>query len=282
MHPLTPSSTEMTLSPVQGSNAINIEIEAEKTRLYINEIKSPLGHLTAAVDALQGQAMQIALLGEPGTRKEIFDLREQMVNQDKKHQEGLAEIQHILDELLENQVVEEMRKHVEQVIANQIDGLVKEHVAECLKTHIPQELQSEVESSRRELEELDLRLHNSESRRANGNLRHNKADDLLATMLMPDGTVSTYYPKDLKGLFELDGETTKALMADYGLPEPTGSRDHNLNRFMQFCGVRYQLVEQHSCFQSFNRLTMPSILRSAPHRCCGIQSCFRGMDFLPS
>ena len=33
-------------------------------------------------------------------------------------------------------------------------------------------------------------------------------------------------------------------MDDYVLPEPTESRDHNLNKFMQFCGVRYQLVEQ--------------------------------------
>lgn len=38
-------------------------------------------------------------------------------------------------------------------------------------------------------------------------------------------------------------EDTEALMADYGIPEPSESRDHNLNRFMQFCGVRYQLVE---------------------------------------
>lgn len=44
-----------------------------------------------------------------------------------------------------------------------------------------------------------------ESRRANGNLRHSKTDDLLATMLMLDGTVSPRYPKDLKSLFELDG-----------------------------------------------------------------------------
>jgi len=166
-----------------------------------------------------------------------------MRNQDRKHKEGLVEIQNILNDLLDNQVKADMRKKVEQEITSRIDELVKEHVVECLKVHIPQELQNEVASSKRELEELNIRLHNSESRRANGNLRHNKADDLLATMLMLDGNVSPRYPKDLRGLFELDGETTRALMVDYTLPEPGESRDLNLNKFMQFCGVRYQLVE---------------------------------------
>ncbi|PPQ98365.1 hypothetical protein CVT26_013621 [Gymnopilus dilepis] len=236
------SSTQGPGSPIRSPKAISIN--AENTKLHINEIKRPLGTLTAAMDALQGQTMQIALLGEPGTKQEISDLREQMRDQDRKHKEGLSEIQNILDDLLDNQVKSGMRKQVEQEIATRIDELVKEHVAECLKIHIPQDLQEEVASSKRELDELNIRLHNSESRRANGNLRHSKTDDLLETMLMLDGTVSPRYPKDLKSLFELDAATVRALMDDYVLPEPTESRDHNLNKFMQFCGVRYQLVEQ--------------------------------------
>ena len=50
---------------------------------------------------------------------------------------------------------------VEQEIASQIDELVKEQVEECLKTHIPREVQDELAISKRELEELNLRLHNS-------------------------------------------------------------------------------------------------------------------------
>lgn len=50
---------------------------------------------------------------------------------------------------------------VEQEIASQIDELVKEQVEECLKTHIPKEVQDELAISKRELEELNLRLHNS-------------------------------------------------------------------------------------------------------------------------
>ena len=50
---------------------------------------------------------------------------------------------------------------VEQEIASQIDELVKEQIEECLKTHIPKELQDELAISKHELEELNLRLHNS-------------------------------------------------------------------------------------------------------------------------
>jgi hypothetical protein len=84
----------------------------------------------------------------------------------------------ILDELLEKQIVQEMRKQgnrptnwprmiqltniqVEQEIESQIDEIVKEQVEECLKTYIPKELQDELAVSKRELEELNLRLHNS-------------------------------------------------------------------------------------------------------------------------
>jgi len=61
---------------------------------------------------------------------------------------------------------------------------------------------------------------------------------------MSDGMVSRHYPKDLKSLFMLDAETTKALLSDYEVPaSDSDSQDHNLNRFMYFCGVQYQLVE---------------------------------------
>jgi len=41
-------------------------------------------------------------------------------------------------------------------------------------------------------------------------------------------------------------ESVKALMNDYEFKQPLSSNnDHNLNRFMQFCGVRYQLVARY-------------------------------------
>ncbi|KIM40360.1 hypothetical protein M413DRAFT_28841 [Hebeloma cylindrosporum] len=248
MEPLTPNSTERTLSPIHGPTAI--ELEAQKTRQFINEFKKPLDDLTTTFSALHAQTMQVATSGGDVTgNQKLSDLLQQMDAQDHKHKAGLIEIQsewfscQILDELLEKKIVEEMRKQVEQEVASQIDELVKEQVEECLKTHIPKDLQDEVAVSKRELEALNLRLHNSESRRANAKLQIDKPGEPLATMFMPNGNVSGRFPKDLTSLFNLDAENTNALMVDYGIPEPSESRDNNLNRFMQFCGVRYQLVE---------------------------------------
>jgi hypothetical protein len=50
---------------------------------------------------------------------------------------------------------------VEREIQNQIDEIVREHVFECLKDHIPIELQLEAAERKRELEQLNLALHNS-------------------------------------------------------------------------------------------------------------------------
>ncbi|KJA28810.1 hypothetical protein HYPSUDRAFT_50984 [Hypholoma sublateritium FD-334 SS-4] len=221
-------------SPAISSVAIDAQVERVKS--FSTDINAPLNGLT------------VALLGEVGTPEEFDELRQRMRSQDQKHREGLQEIQSVLDDLLQNQIMEAMREKVEEEIKSQIDELVREQVAQCLKEHIPPALQDEFAMSKRELEELNLRLHNSESRRANGKLRSEKPNDALATMLMSDGSVSAAYPKDLKGLFSLDADTISALIKEYELPEPVVAeaardRSRNLNRLMHFCGVRYQLVD---------------------------------------
>ena len=50
-----------------------------------------------------------------------------------------------------------------------------------------------------------------ESRRVNGNLRTTRPDDVLASLLMPNGVISERFPKDLKGLFSLDGKSNGCL-----------------------------------------------------------------------
>lgn len=136
-----------------------------------------------------------------------------------------------------------MKEQVNREIVDQIDALVQEQVAQCLKDHIPEDLQLELAQNKQEFEELQLALHNSESRRMNGSLRANRPEEALHSIYMADGTISHLFPKDLKGLFDLDADTLKDLLAEYGLAAGISHiRDANLNKFMQFCGVRYQLV----------------------------------------
>ncbi|KAG2016081.1 hypothetical protein CC2G_009292 [Coprinopsis cinerea AmutBmut pab1-1] len=211
-------------------------------QLFANA-KVSLDALSAAFESLHGQTMQMAAVNGSAGSKELTEFRQEISEQEQRHKEGLDEIQRIIDDLLDKQVVEQMRDQVEQEINEHIDEMVKDCLGECLKAHIPKDLQEEVEDSKRELERARLALYNSESRRMNSKLRSDKPDEPLDALVMSNGSVSAHFPKDLQGLFTLDAETCKTLVQEYGLPEVSDSRDKNLNRFMQFCGVRYQLVE---------------------------------------
>ncbi|TEB37667.1 hypothetical protein FA13DRAFT_1726780 [Coprinellus micaceus] len=197
--------------------------------------------------------MQVDLVhnGDEG-EKDATDFRDDAQAQLTRHENGIAEIQAIIDELLGKQALCQVREQIEKDITSQIDDIVKAQIAACLQEHIPKELQAEVEDSKRELERARLSLHNSESRRMNGKLRSSKPDELLDTILTPDGSVSPHFPKDLRSLFNLDAEACKALAADYDFPQVSGSRDKNLNRIMQFVGVRYQMVEMLASLKSIS------------------------------
>jgi len=217
----------------------------------IRDMKLTLGALDDTLGELHGQTMQIALLGgEPQIARDIENLRRQLMDHDQRQKEGIQEIKLILKNVLDCEVVELLKKQAEEDIAREIDQLVAEQVAICLKDHIPQELQEEVENQQMILEEVRRDLHNSESRRSNAALRTDHGDDSLQVIFKADGTVPTAYPPNLQALFDMDAPTSRALMLEYGLPGSSESRERNLNRLMQFLGVRYQMVREGSATRS--------------------------------
>jgi len=121
--------------------------------------------------------------------------------------------------------------------------MVKEQVALNLLEHVPESLQADLAMRKRQLEEVQQALHNSESRRANAELRSGNTDGTLHTIYRSDGEISPLFPEDLSSLFALDGDTAKRLLMEYEQgPITSDSRESNLNRFIQFCGVLYQVV----------------------------------------
>ncbi|CCO34771.1 hypothetical protein BN14_08879 [Rhizoctonia solani AG-1 IB] len=65
--------------------------------------------------------------------------------------------------------------------------------------------------------------------------------DALHKLLLPSGMVSADFPDNLGELFAMDGPQAKRLLEEYGI-DASESREKNLNRFMQFIGVSYQMV----------------------------------------
>lgn len=206
-------------------------------------MKQALEPLQITYDTLEKQVGHIAMLGgHPETSKQLNALRKRMDDQDRIQLEGIEEIQLLLKVILPNQMIERMRQEMEKEYASQIDELVEEQVAICLKTHIPEELQNEVAESKRQLEELQQALHNSESRRANASLQLSDQNSAFHTIYAPNGEISADYPRNLAALKALDAETSKRLMAHYGIPDVSEERERNINRFMQFCGLPYQIT----------------------------------------
>ncbi|KAJ7188787.1 hypothetical protein C8R46DRAFT_30047 [Mycena filopes] len=209
----------------------------------IENMKTMLGDLDRTLGELHGQTLQIALLGgEPQFARDIENLRRQLADHDRRQTEGIQEVKLILDHVLRSEVVELLKQQVEDEIAREVDQLVEEQVALCLKDHIPQDLQDQVAEQQRILEEVRRDLHNSESRRSNAALREDHEDDVLQAIYKADGSVPDGFPSNLKALFDMDVATCRALVAEYELPGGSESREGNLNRLMQFLGVKYQLV----------------------------------------
>jgi hypothetical protein len=227
----TSSQTPTTLSP-----------EVAKATEMLQQMTVKLEPLSKAFDAIAEKATQVAVLdGDSEIAQNLNRLREEMKEQDNKHAKGIEEIQGLLTELIEVKLIKHLETEAEKSIEAQIDEILEQQVAEDLKKHIPQDLQNELAKSKQELEGLQRALKNSESLRANALLREDEPDGILHEIYSPNGEISSMFPRDLNALFNMDGETCKQLLIDYGIPDVSDSRETNLNRFIQFCGVPYQL-----------------------------------------
>jgi len=229
--------------PDSGENMFNVcSPEVAKVKQSIRVVKGSVGTLTASIDIIGNQAAQIMLLGGGlETAQELNNLVKEMEAQEKKQQEDIQNILALAEDVLKGQMEDHLKMRIEKEINAQIDEEVKSQVAAQLQTIIPKKLQDEVASTKRQLQKAQRDLSNSESRRSNAKLRF-PDNNRLQAILMSNGEASEAYPKDLQSLFGLDANKCKQLMSDYEMEDASDSKEKNLNRFIEFCGVSYQLM----------------------------------------
>ncbi|KAI0800404.1 hypothetical protein C8Q74DRAFT_1314011 [Fomes fomentarius] len=253
--------TTLTAAPAEVTAAAEI----------IEKMKGSLSSLGKTLDSLGNQTVQmIQVGGEAQIAHQIGSLRKHMDAQEKKQDEQIIEIEGdwasflparilvdrfmriytgILKEVLEQDIIEHLTALIEGGIISEIDALVEEQVALQLPEYIPQELQDELRDQRKQLEEVQKALHNSESRRANATLRSHKLHERVHNLFNIHGEVSKDFPRTLGDMFSISADTAASLMKDYGLGEPTPSRERNINRIMQHCGIQYQLLTPVTSFR---------------------------------
>ncbi|CAE6531087.1 unnamed protein product [Rhizoctonia solani] len=230
-------STVGTIGPAAIPNP-----EIEHVREVIVKMKETLGALGINFDSLGDQTAKVATIPSGmETNQEILAVQRHMSRQRRKQDENIEEIKKLLREVAQEQIVEHLRNSVADQVLEIIDDFVEEEVRKQLDEIIPVELQNQVVEQKRQLEEVRRSLHNSEARRANALLRSTHMTDALHKLLLPSGMVSADFPDNLGELFAMDGPQAKRLLEEYGI-DASESREKNLNRFMQFIGVSYQMA----------------------------------------
>ncbi|TFY57456.1 hypothetical protein EVJ58_g7010 [Rhodofomes roseus] len=232
-------------------------VEAGTYRQLVNREGSRFRALMAAqLNAAAGSApaekafgefaQQITKLSQLGAELETAEivnrLRKMMDVEDERLEKEIEGIKVLQDEVIKKDVIEHLKIAVENDVSDLIDQLVAEQVTILLPDHIPSALLDELARHKRELDEVEVDLHNSESRLANAQIRTSDLTEQLRTIQRADKTVSQHFPADLQGLIAMDDASVKSLMRYYALSDISDSQDRNLNRLMLFLGLSYQLV----------------------------------------
>jgi len=208
----------------------------------LHQMRSSLDALDATFLNLNDQTQSVAALQivDPGLQRQNLEM--EMQEQDKRQGEKISEIKDLIQRVVANQVAEQIKK----MFANEIESLVQREVelrvSQQMAKHIPAGLQNQVDEQKRQLIEVDRNLHNGEARRVNALIKSSNLNEGLRPLLRTNGRQSDLFPHDLMELFARDDNNIRKLLRDFELQESSSSREKNLNTFMQFCGVTFQLI----------------------------------------
>jgi len=143
---------------------------------------------------------------------------------------------------VKEQITKTMRSQIQKKIMESVEVQVKVEVDEWGRTVTTKKFIENLKNMTEEndvlLREARVRLDNSRSRHGNSTLdEHADFETNLSKIKLPNGDVSTAFPRTLKDLFSYDERQLLQLFDDYGL---RGLNTHleNLNRFLAFIGSR--------------------------------------------
>ncbi|CAE7131946.1 unnamed protein product [Rhizoctonia solani] len=245
----------------RSSSGYNIPDQTSINNL-VNGFTATLEQLDSNLKALSLHAKEVDALGPPpDSAAQIHKLRLQLRAQDKKQEARIADIKHIVKDVLKEQIAEHMRPQIQEQIRLELSRQIHEAVQEQITEHLPVSLQDQAEESKRQLIEVRNSLLNrpdpisdsvlsifkfifslySEARRSNASLRSTNLDDPLAPVVKANGEESALAPQTLRQLFSYDSAQARALVRDYALREHD-VRERNLNRFMAHIGVQFNLI----------------------------------------
>ncbi|KAH7097937.1 hypothetical protein BKA62DRAFT_714977 [Auriculariales sp. MPI-PUGE-AT-0066] len=222
----------------------------------LGTMRGMLASLGNAFDTLGEQAARVSRVG-PAVEAEwhITKLSKTLAMQSAQQTIRIEEMDELFRTTLPGQVASHMGAVVNEMVRVGIERRIQEGVAREVARLPPHSnikaLSDKLEIQKRQLREVRASLTNAEARRHNSTLRSHNLHDPLRPLLPPQATSdptlspSPLFPSTLTALFSASTNTAKALLRAYGLEvdeSGPGAREKNLNRFMSFIGVPFQMV----------------------------------------
>jgi len=215
----------------------------DQIRDVLTTMKQTLGNLGVTSETLDKHSAKVADIDfEYDYGAQIASLRKHMAASEKKQEKRMDDLKTLLKDVLKDEIVPHIRTKIDDQITIEMNAAFEKHVADELSRLISPRHQEQIVQDSQQLGEVHINLHNSEARRANALIRSNHLNDPLHPLLTREGVVSNGFPEDLSQLFALDDDAAMALNEKYGMTDVGGGKERNLNRFMQFCGISYQMV----------------------------------------
>ncbi|KAG9048026.1 hypothetical protein FS837_000914 [Tulasnella sp. UAMH 9824] len=234
--PSPDESPKSTFSGVTNLTPAPSGLDMTSVQELLNGMKGTVSTLTQTFEALQSQTLKVAEVGGTvNAAQEVKALGKQLVGQDKRQEEQIAELKTLIQDVLVAQIAEQMRMHLREIIRAQVAPRVKVAVAEQIQSQFPAGLEETLDAHRRQLNLVKQCLQNAESRRINALIRASELNQPLRPLLMENGKPSEHLPSTLAGIFSLPPKSVLSLMLDYKIPYVEGEhREKIFNRIMQF------------------------------------------------
>jgi len=154
------------------------------------------------------------------------------------------EIRKLLEDALNTDVLKYLTDHIETQIDACINQTVNTLVEAELDKYVPKQVRDQVEKQRADLLSLQVKIHNSEARRANSFIKTQKHfGENLQHLLDERGYPCDIFPATVNQLLGYDDAKVLQLVKFYHMEKPDPkSKIPNLNWFLRMIGVTYQYV----------------------------------------
>jgi uncharacterized membrane protein YheB (UPF0754 family) len=232
-----PLPASRTASQMALSNAAEIDQQ-------LTAMKETWISIGQTYDVLHEQSVKMSSLCPTmqKTTQDVQTLREQIrarvKEDDVKIKKEKASAQGELNTKPESQIVKELMADIKNKIKSEIKSQVTGQVDIQIKENLPAPLQDQLDESRKHVEEATFSLKNAEARRKNSALRISRdLEELLSQVVTASGTVSGFFPVNLKSLFTYNLEISQNLARDYKL-HVSDVKEENWNSFMSHIGIR--------------------------------------------